>query len=143
MNETYREFGFSSSEWALLQRLLASNANIEKAILYGSRVKGNFREFSDVDISLIGSQLSRKDVIKLNLAFHESLFPYEVDFSIFSQLKNEQLIDHIRRRGSIIYEKQAQSAEECLEAGSEICGGIGEDKHAFVSERGKNMPGNL
>lgn len=106
MNEDHIKMGFSYAEWELLQRVLSSNGKIEKAILYGSRAKGNFKKFSDVDIALVGPQLLRIDIIRLNESFSESSFPYETDLSLFSRLKNEQLIDHIRRNGIVIYSRQ-------------------------------------
>ena len=105
MSDTYGTYGFSEKEWRLMQQLLASNANIDKALLYGSRAKGTFKDFSDVDIALVGVSLSRVDLFRLNSSFYDSTFPYEVDFSILSKLKNEDLIDHISRRGVVIYEK--------------------------------------
>lgn len=105
MNETFQKYGFNEKEWQMLQHLLASCRNIEKAILYGSRAKGNFKKFSDIDITLIGSSLSRSDLLRLSASFNDSSFPYVVDFSIFPKLKNEELIDHINRRGIVIYDR--------------------------------------
>lgn len=105
MNETFKKYGFSEKEWHMLQHLLASCRNIEKAVLYGSRAKGNFKKFSDIDITLIGPSLSRTDLLRLSASFNNSSLPYTADFSIFPKLKNEDLIDHINRQGIIIYEK--------------------------------------
>jgi predicted nucleotidyltransferase len=41
-----------------LELLKASNFRIEKAILFGSYVKGNATEWSDVDIAIISSDFS-------------------------------------------------------------------------------------
>lgn len=101
----HRRFGFSDKEWLQLQHILSLNHNIERGILYGSRAKGNFKEFSDVDITLTGSQLSRHDLLRLRASFHESSLPYTFDLSIFPKLNNPQLIDHIKRRGVVIYER--------------------------------------
>ncbi len=105
MSDTFKKYGFSEKEWEMLQQLLASCSNIEKAVLYGSRAKGNFKRFSDIDITLFGTALSRTDLLKLNSSLNNSSFPYSADFSIFPRLKNEELIDHINRRGIVIYEK--------------------------------------
>lgn len=106
MNEMYDKFGSSEKEWQLLQSLLASNVNI-KNVLYGSRVKGSFKKFSDVDITLIGSSLTRVDVLGLKSLFEDSSFPYTVDLSVMSMLKNEDLKNHIYRRGIVIYENSS------------------------------------
>lgn len=101
----YSRFGFSDSEWLQLQHIISSNPNIERVILYGSRAKGNFKEFSDVDMTLTGSQLSRHDLLRLQASFHESSLPYTFDLSIFPKINNPQLIDHIKRLGVVIYER--------------------------------------
>lgn len=36
-------------------------------------------------------------------AVDDLLLPYHVDLSLFHALKNEALLDHIRRRGIVIY----------------------------------------
>ena len=68
-----------------------------------STVRG-YKPFSDIDIALVGDDLSRMDLNRLLLAVDDLLLPYHVDLSLFHALKNEALLDHIRRRGIIIYE---------------------------------------
>lgn len=104
MSKVFANFGFSEKEWLLLQQILSSNPKVEKAILYGSRVKGCYKDFSDVDITLVGRSLSRVDLLGLKSSFTDSTFPYMVDLSLLSSLKNEDLIDHIKRRGVVVYE---------------------------------------
>lgn len=98
-------YGLMDNEWEQMQRLFSSNSKIEKAILYGSRAKGNHKEFSDVDITLTGEGLSQTDLIRLHTLFSDSSLPYIFDLSIFSKIKNLQLIDHIERRGIVIYQR--------------------------------------
>lgn len=99
-------FGLKDSELCLLQEFFAANERISKAILYGSRAKGNYKPFSDVDITLVGEGLSRRDLNELSTRLDESSLPYVFDVSIFEKLNNPELIDHINRRGVEIYSKQ-------------------------------------
>ncbi len=99
-------FGLKDSELCLLQELFAANERISKAILYGSRAKGNYKPFSDVDITLVGEGLSRRDLNEFLTRLDESSLPYVFDVSIFEKLNNPELIDHINRRGVEIYSKQ-------------------------------------
>ena len=39
------------SELQQLEKTFASNKRIEQVVLYGSRAKGNYKPFSDVDIT--------------------------------------------------------------------------------------------
>ena len=98
-------YGLKEIELQKLHELFSANSRIEQVILYGSRARGNYKPFSDVDITLIGEQLSRTDINRLHASLAESTFPYQFDISLFSSLKSEELIDHIRRRGIVIYRK--------------------------------------
>lgn len=97
-------YGLTDTEWRKLLGVFAGNRRIRQAILYGSRAKGTYKPFSDVDITLVGDDLSRRDLNRLLLAVDDLLLPYRFDLSIFHSLKNEALVEHIRRRGVIIYE---------------------------------------
>ena len=72
-------------------------------ILYGSRAKGNFKPFSDIDITLVGDKLEHNDLLDITDGIEELLFPYMFDVSLYSSLKNEKLIEHIDRVGVVIY----------------------------------------
>lgn len=58
-------YGLTDIELQKLLEVFAQNGRIEQVILYGSRAKGNFKPFSDVDITLVGSELSRDDLNKV------------------------------------------------------------------------------
>lgn len=79
-------------------------------ILYGSRAKGNFKPFSDVDITLIGEELSRGDLNQVIRDVDDLLLPYQFDISLCHKLKNEALIEHIDRRGIVIYARDLLSS---------------------------------
>lgn len=104
-------YGLKDIELAKLNEVFAANARIERVVLYGSRAKGNYKPFSDVDITLEGDELTHTDLNRLSLAIDDLLLPYQFDISIFRTLKNEALIDHIRRMGITIYEKKSEWKE--------------------------------
>ena len=101
-------YGLKDTELTRLKVLFAKNDRIERVILYGSRAKGTYKPFSDVDITLVGSELTHQDLIKIILDIDDLLLPYMFDISIFHTLKNSELIDHINRRGIEIYEKRVK-----------------------------------
>ncbi|MCR5697038.1 MAG: restriction endonuclease subunit S [Marinilabiliaceae bacterium] len=103
-----------------LSKVFAANERIERVVLYGSRAKGNYKPFSDVDITLEGAELTHTDLNRISLAIDDLLLPYQFDISIFYTLKNEALIDHIRRMGITIYEKKSEWKEYKLEEIAEI-----------------------
>lgn len=101
-----RDIGLTEQEERKLTDLLARYPMVEKAVVYGSRAKGNHRKFSDIDLTLCGQTLSISDLNKIDNAIDNLLLPYDVDLSIFDKLKNKALIEHIKRVGITIYTKK-------------------------------------
>ena len=79
--------------------------DIEKVVLYGSRAKGNYREGSDIDLTLMGGALSHAQLNHIETQIDDLLLPYTIDISIFESIDNANLIDHIRRVGVVFYER--------------------------------------
>ena len=75
-------YGLTDIELQKLFEVFAQNGRIEQVILYGSRAKGNFKPFSDVDITLVGSELSRDDLNKVIQEIDDLLLPYQFDISL-------------------------------------------------------------
>ncbi|MBQ9418246.1 MAG: nucleotidyltransferase domain-containing protein [Bacteroidales bacterium] len=96
-------YGLKDNELKKLNALFASNKKVEKVVLYGSRAKNTYRPFSDVDITLVGGTLTHDDLIRIILAIDDLLLPYQFDISILNTIKNQDLLDHIARRGITIY----------------------------------------
>lgn len=103
------KFGFSEDKIVKLQSLFFRYIEIEKVIIYGSRAKGNYQPFSDVDITLMGPLLNKHLLSKIILEIDDLLLPYSFDVSIFHEISNQDLIDHINRRGQILYNKEDYS----------------------------------
>lgn len=78
---------------------------IDAAVLYGSRAKGNFKPGSDIDLVLKGERIDLHLLNKISLALDDLLLPYTFDISIYDQISNPDLMDHIVRVGKIFYTK--------------------------------------
>ena len=100
------KYGLSDTALETLYDFFEKYSGIEKVILYGSRATGNYREGSDIDITLItDDKFSFRDLTYLESELDESSLPYLFDISILSKLKNANLVDHINRTGKVLYEK--------------------------------------
>ena len=97
--------GLSVATVQKLRAVFAEFPQVEKAVLYGSRAKGNFKPGSDIDLTLIGDAIDARLSSKIYWAIDDLLLPYQVDLSLFSQLQHPELIDHIRRVGVPLYER--------------------------------------
>jgi predicted nucleotidyltransferase len=98
-------FGLKESIIKKIISVFSQYPEIEKVLLYGSRAKGNYRNGSDIDLSLIGENLNYSQLSKIEIQIDDLLLPYLFDLSIFSHIDNPDLIDHINRVGIIFYEK--------------------------------------
>ena len=78
---------------------------IEQVVIYGSRAKGNYAPFSDVDITLKGLGLTSEILTKVIMQIDDLLLPYNFDISIYQNIKNPDVIAHIDRVGEILYSK--------------------------------------
>ena len=101
------QFGLSDQTLETVRDILASCPEVEKALVYGSRAMGNYRAGSDIDITLIGAQLSMDMLFKLVRLFDESNLPYMVDLSIMANINNPNLSDHIERVGQVLYQRDS------------------------------------
>ncbi len=99
-------YGLTDIELQKLTMALSSVSGVKKAILYGSRAKGNYKPFSDIDITLVGDSLSRRDLNVASRALDDLLLPYQIDLSLYDTLKNEDLIEHINHYGVEIFVRQ-------------------------------------
>ena len=58
-----------------------------KFYIFGSRAKGNFSEYSDLDIAIDSPGFTSDQKLKLELDFENSTFPYEVDIVDLNNIK--------------------------------------------------------
>ena len=98
-----QELGLSDRTMQTLVGIFAKQPAICEAIVYGSRAKGNYREGSDIDISLNAPDLSFAALGSMMGELEDSDIPYLVDLSKLQDIKNPALIDHIRRVGKVLY----------------------------------------
>ena len=80
--------------------------DIEKVLLYGSRAKGNFKPYSDIDLTLVGSSLTLTELFSINTELDDLLLPYKIDLSIYHKIENRDLLEHIDRVGITLYKNE-------------------------------------
>lgn len=97
------EFGLPETTVNTIRRILAEVPAVEKAVIYGSRAKGNYRPGSDIDLSLFGAALDLEILGEIAARLDESPIPYQVDLSIFDRIDHAGLREHIERVGKIFY----------------------------------------
>ena len=98
-------FGLPESAIARICAVFAAHPEIEKAVLYGSRAKGNFKPGSDIDLTLYGSGLTHALLLDLLVELDDLLLPWMIDLSLFASLNHSALQEHIERVGVVFYHR--------------------------------------
>ncbi len=100
------EFDLRDMEINALRLILASVPEVDEAIIYGSRARGTNKMASDIDITLKGRDLTYLQLALLDAKIDDLYLPYFVDLSLFSMLRNEDLIASIEREGKVLYRNE-------------------------------------
>ena len=99
-------FGLTEETIQKVHEVLRNHPEVESAILYGSRAKGNYRPGSDIDLTLCGKEtLDLSALQKIMDEIDELLLPYTFDLSVYRSIRDDSLIEHIKRVGKIFYKK--------------------------------------
>lgn len=83
--------------------------DVDNVILYGSRAKGNYKPGSDIDLTLKGEKINLGTINQISLMLDDLLLPYTFDISVFSHIKNEELLNHIDRVGLVFFNRKGFS----------------------------------
>ena len=100
MNKT----GLKDNDIERIRNILSNFPQIEKALLYGSRAKGNYKPASDIDLTLMGNNIDLTLQWKLEMELDDLLLPYKFDISIYNTINNPEFKNQIDRTGIVFYE---------------------------------------
>jgi len=98
-------FGLKDTVINQMQAIFAKYESVEEVVLYGSRAKGNHKPASDIDLTIKGKDLNLSVLYKIENELDDLLLPFTIDLSLFQQLSNSDLVDHIQRVGKVFYQK--------------------------------------
>ena len=98
-------YGLSENDILLILDVFTKHSSVEKAILFGSRAKGNYKPGSDIDLALIGNHILFDEFLSLKFQLDELNLPYRIDLINYITIKDSDILDHIKRVGVAFYEK--------------------------------------
>jgi uncharacterized protein len=99
------KFGLKEETIDKINSVFSKYPEVEEVLIYGSRTKGNYREGSDIDITLKGKGLTDTIFSRINWEINDLNTPYLFDISLFSKLHSPDLEEHIIRAGKLFYKK--------------------------------------
>ncbi len=100
-------FGLRDEDLDNIITTMQQFSEIEKAAIFGSRVKGNYKPGSDVDIAIWGKDISFSTLSRLHAILEEeSPMPYFFDIVDYAHLNHEELKNHIDRVGIVFFTRE-------------------------------------
>lgn len=103
------QYGLSTETIVEIITIFSKYPEVEEVVLYGSRAKGTFKAGSDIDLTLKGENLKLHILNKISQDLDDLLLPYSFDISIYHQISNPDLIEHIERVGVLFYQRNHKS----------------------------------
>lgn len=100
------KFGLSEQTLQKIYSVLIQYPQVEKVVLYGSHARDDFKNGSDIDLTLYGGEeLTHTVVSQISVDLDDQLLPYTIDLSIFKNIRNPNMIKEIERVGKIFYRR--------------------------------------
>jgi predicted nucleotidyltransferase len=104
------KYGLPESVTEKICHVLSKYPQVEKATLYGSRAKGNYKNGSDIDLTLHGNHLNLNILYRIMDEIDDLLLPYTVDVSIFNMIHDSEVVEHINRVGITFYNQKENTS---------------------------------
>jgi len=105
------KFGLDENSIEEIRTVLSRFPEIEKVLIYGSRAMGNYRPGSDIDLAIVGSDLTHKDLLTIGASLDDLGMLYTFDVLLHDQLTNQDLKNHIDRVGKEIYLAKVETSK--------------------------------
>ncbi|MBP1593227.1 MAG: restriction endonuclease subunit [Bacteroidetes bacterium] len=85
--------------------VLEQHPKVDKAFVFGSRAKGNYRPDSDIDIAIKGNEITTDDIIAISVAIETIGITHKFDIIDYNSIKEPALKEHIDRVGIEFYSR--------------------------------------
>ena len=98
-------YGLTDKSYHELLQILASIPEIEEALIFGSRARGDYWRASDVDLSIKGKDFDRHTLARLDDKLYNSHIPQFFDTHIYANIQNPQFKASVDRDGKVLYRR--------------------------------------
>ena len=103
------DFGLTENTIIKIRNIFQSFNKIEKVVIFGSRVKGNYKEGSDIDLAVKGDLITYNDMLSINVKLDDLDLPYKIDLIDYSSIKEPSLTEQIDRIGLIFFSREEKT----------------------------------
>jgi len=99
-------FGLNENIIEDIINIIKQYEEITKAVIFGSRARGNYKKASDIDIALFGDKITHTINAKIYFQIDDLYMPYKIDLINFNTLStNNKIRENILKEGIEIYAK--------------------------------------
>ena len=98
-------FGLSEQTIKDIQSVFDAQPNIDKVLIFGSRAKGSYREGSDIDLALIGRDITLNQRLDILNRIEDQGILYKVDILDYQKQKDTPIGEHINRVGTCFWSR--------------------------------------
>jgi len=102
-------FGLTESTVARIKGVFLGHPQICQVIIYGSRAKGNYRNGSDIDLTIKGEAVTLSELMKVETELDDLLLPYKIDLSLLHKINDAGLIAQINRAGTVFFDRETET----------------------------------
>ena len=96
------DFGLRKEVIEQILTILSNDPWIERAVIFGSRAKGNHKKYSDIDLCLFGAiDVWKAEEVRMELEELDVIYTFDV--VAFETINNVPLKEHIQTVGIEIY----------------------------------------
>lgn len=99
------KFGLSEKTIKIITELFKKYDQIDRVIIFGSRARGNFKNSSDIDLAIFGTNIDFKFIRHISAELDELPTPYSFDVLNYSDVENNEIKTNIDKDGVIFYQK--------------------------------------
>lgn len=102
-------FGLTSEQFFLIKNTLVSILEIEKVIIFGSRVGDNFKSSSDIDLAVAGKNITPQVINRISAELDDLPLPFMFDILDINSISNLALKNKINSKGKVFFERDLKS----------------------------------
>ncbi|MBN7573925.1 nucleotidyltransferase domain-containing protein [Clostridium sp. 2-1] len=109
-------FGLKEIIIVNINTVLSKYDEIEKALIFGSRSRGNYKKTSDIDIAVFSHNMTSSRLNLLRNDLEELDIIYTVDVVDFYKISKEELKNNIINDGIVIFDRNSiqQQVQSCF-----------------------------
>lgn len=99
-------FGLKENLIDNIVSILKNYKTLDKAVIFGSRARGEYKYNSDIDIALFGNNLTKNDFFQILNRIDEIDTHFSFDILHYDTLLKPELKNNIIKDGVVIYESR-------------------------------------